>query len=68
MDNIFIAPNGKKYTCIVYAIDEFQSGHEWYGFEDAGDGEYFGFIHGESHRFDYFNINELRESNIPVYT
>ena len=24
MDNIFIAPNGKKYTCIVYAIDEFQ--------------------------------------------
>ena len=68
MNNVFITPDNKRYTCIAYAVDAFRSGWEWYGFEDAGDGNYFGFVHGHADEFGYFSAKELRENNIIVYT
>lgn len=68
MSNVFISPDNKKYTCILYAVDAFRSGWEWYGFKNVGNEQYFGFVHGDADEFGTFSANELRENDIPVYT
>jgi hypothetical protein len=64
---IFVSPDGKLYECLGWAIC-MKNSWEWYGFEDVGNNEYFGFVHGDDDEFGYFSVSELLENGIRFIT
>ena len=59
------SPYGQNYDCILYAVD-LRTGWEWYGFEDEGEGIYFGYVMGFEHELGRFSIDELKQNGVPV--
>ena len=64
---IFIDDNDREHTCILWAIS-LKNGWEWYGFEDEGNGIYFGFVHGFEDEWGTFSTDELTENSVKYYT
>jgi len=65
---VFIDEKGKEHPCIGFAVDYLRSGWEWFAFDNAGNGNYFGFVCGIENEFGYFSTKELAENNINFTT
>jgi hypothetical protein len=66
---VFIDPTSKKeHKLILFAVDAFRTGWEWFGFEKEGKDIYYGFVHGFEDEWGSFSLSELKENRVHITT